>query len=206
MTDSPLLPPGRLADQVRFLLEVDALKTVERRTRLTDGSRLENSAEHSWHAALFALVLAEHAPPGVDLARVIAMLLVHDVVEVDAGDVSAYDEAGRLASVERERLAADRLFGLLPPDQGAALRALWEEFEARDTPESRFAHAMDRLSPILLGHAGQGRSWLAEGITATQVRARNAGVGEVSSALGEVVQAVVRDSVARGWLSRDGEP
>jgi 5'-deoxynucleotidase YfbR-like HD superfamily hydrolase len=202
----PPLPPGRLADQLRFLLEVDALKRVERRTRLTDGSRLENSAEHSWHAALFALVLAEHAPDGVDLARVIAMLLVHDVVEVDAGDVSVYDEAGQAGRAERERLAARRLFGLLPPDQEAALRALWEEFEARETPDSRFANAMDRLSPVLLGHAGQGRSWLAEGIAAAQVRARNAGVGEVSPALGEVVYAVVLDSVARGWLAPDCEP
>ncbi len=202
----PPLPPGRLADQLRFLLEMDALKRVERRTRLTDGSRLENSAEHSWHAALFALVLAEHAPAGVDLARVIAMLLVHDVVEVDAGDVSVYDEAGQTGRAERERLAAGRLFGLLPPDQEAALRALWEEFEARETPDSRFANAMDRLSPVLLGHAGQGRSWLAEGIAAAQVRARNAGVGEVSPALGEVVYAVVLDSVARGWLAPDCEP
>jgi putative hydrolase of HD superfamily len=191
---------GRLAAQLEFLLEVDALKRVERRTRIVGGSRLENTAEHSWHLALFALVLAEHSDEPVDVGRVLAMAVVHDLVEVDAGDTFAYDAAGEAHKPERERLAADRLFGLLPPEQGAQLRALWEEYERGDTPEARFAMAVDRLQPMLLNHADGGRTWREHGISADRVLARNASIGLASASLWEVAQARVADAVAAGLI------
>ena len=199
----PPLPPGRLADQVRFLLEADRLKSVLRRTLISDGSRYENSAEHSWHVALFALLLSEHAREPVDVSRVITMLVLHDLVEIDAGDTYVYDEAGLATKATREQAAADRLFELLPTDQGRALRGLWEEFDACESEDSRFANAVDRLAAILLNFAGRGQVWRRHGVSAQQVRARNAAVGEAAPALGEVVRMVVDDSVARGWLAED---
>jgi putative hydrolase of HD superfamily len=201
--NEPPLPPGRVAEQVRFLLEADALKGVLRQTLVADGSRLENSAEHSWHAALFALVLAEHAAEPPDVGRVLAMLLVHDLVEVDAGDTFVYDDAGLATKAEREQAAADRLFGLLPADQAESLRALWEEFEAGATADARFAGAMDRLPPMLLNSVNRGHTWRLHGVPADRVRARNANVGAASPALGEVVRGVIDDAVARGWIVED---
>jgi putative hydrolase of HD superfamily len=152
--------------QVGFLLEADRLKTVLRQSTLTDGSRRENSAEHSWHLALMALVLAEHAPPGVDLARVMTMVVLHDLVEVDAGDLSVYAAAADQARQGRaERAAADRLFAMLPPAQAASLRALWDEFEERATAEAKFARALDRLQPMLINMVTGGGTWQARGIT-----------------------------------------
>ena len=197
------LPPGRLADQVRFLLEADRLKSVLRRTLISDGSRHENSAEHSWHVVLFALLLSEHARESVDMSRVIAMLVLHDLVEIDAGDTYVYDEAGLATKATRERAAADRLFGLLPPDQRKVLRGLWEEFDARESEDSRFANAVDRLAAVLLNYLGRGEVWRTHRVSAPQVRARNSAVGEAAPALGEVVRVVVDDSVARGWLAED---
>jgi len=197
------LPPGRLADQVRFLLEADRLKSVLRRTLISDGSRHENSAEHSWHVVLFALLLSEHARESVDVSRVIAMLVLHDLVEIDAGDTYVYDEAGLATKATRERAAADRLFGLLPPDQRKVLRGLWEEFDARESEDSRFANAVDRLAAVLLNYLGRGEVWRTHRVSAPQVRARNSAVGEAAPALGEVVRVVVDDSVARGWLAED---
>jgi putative hydrolase of HD superfamily len=203
--EPPPLPPGRVSEQLDFLMEADRLKGVIRRTLVSDGSRFENTAEHSWHAALYALVLAEHAREPVDTARVVAMLVVHDLVEIDAGDTYAYDEVGLTTKVDRERAAADRVFGLLPPDQGTALRALWEEFEAGETADAGFANAMDRLTATLLNHVTRGQQWLAHGVAAGRVRARGAAVGEAAPALGEVVRAVIDDAVARGWL-REEDP
>ena len=198
---------GRVADQLRFLLEVDALKGVLRQSYVLDGSRRENSAEHSWHAALFALVLAEHAAEPVDPSRVIAMLVVHDLVEVDAGDTYVYDDAAQATRAARERVAANRVFGLLPADQGPRLRALWEEFEAGVTADARFANAMDRLAPILLNFVNDGRTWRQHGVTVGKVRARNANVGAAAPALGEVVASIVEDAMDRGWIREDaGEP
>jgi putative hydrolase of HD superfamily len=190
----------RLEAQVGFLLEVDALKRVERRTRITGGSRPENTAEHSWHLALFALVLAEHSDEPVDLGRVLAMCVVHDLVEVDAGDTFAYDTAGEAAKAERERAAADRIFGLLPPEQGDRLRALWEEYERGDTPDARFAMAVDRLQPMLLNHADGARTWREHGITADRVLARNAAIAASSSSLWELARSRVADAVDGGLL------
>jgi len=140
---------NRLAQQLRFVVEIDRLKTVLRQTLLTDASRQENSAEHSWHLALMAALLAEHAGAEVDVTRTMKMVLVHDVVEIDAGDAFCYDAAANVGKEERERLAAERIFGLLPAEQAAELHALWVEFEAGETAEARFAVALDRLQPLL---------------------------------------------------------
>lgn len=196
-------PEGRLGDQLRFLLEVDRLKSVLRQTRIADGTRGENSAEHSWQLALFALVLAEHAPRPVDVSRVISMLLIHDVVEVDAGDTFIYDDRGQETKEARERAAADRIFGMLPADQGQCLRALWEEFEERATPEARFAGAMDRLAPLMLNFVNSGHSWRRHGVPAARVRAVNGRVADAFPELGVFAQALISEAVARGWLSDD---
>lgn len=190
----------RLAAQVGFVLEVDRLKSVLRRGYVADGSRYENSAEHSWTLALMAVVLAEHAADPVDLATVLRMVVIHDLVEVDAGDTYVYDDAGRAAAEERERQAADRLFGLLPDDQGSALRALWDEFEAGTTPEARFARALDRFAGFLLNHASQGASWRENGVSADRVHVRNEPIGSGSPALWDEVQRRLADAVARGWV------
>ncbi|HEX9259046.1 MAG TPA: HD domain-containing protein [Acidimicrobiales bacterium] len=192
--------PSRLSAQLDFLLEADGLKRVERRTRLVGGGRLENTAEHSWHLALFALVLAEHSDEPVDLARVMAMVVVHDIVEIDAGDTFAYDEAGAADKAEREERAADRLFAMLPAEQGAMLRALWEEYERGDTPEGRFAMAIDRLQPMLLNHANDGAAWREHGITADRVLDRNRVMERGSSALWAEAQRRVAEVVERGLL------
>lgn len=164
--------PERLQAQVGFLLAVDALKSVMRQSPIADGSRRENTAEHSWQLALAATVLAEHAHEPVDVARVVAMLLVHDLVEIDAGDTFIYADAHtRTAQEQAEAAAAERIFGLLPGGQGAELRELWEEFEARATPEARFAKSLDRLMPMLLNRAAGGGSWKAHGIHPDRTRA-----------------------------------
>jgi putative hydrolase of HD superfamily len=182
-------PAGdRLTRQVAFLLEADRLKTVLRRTPLTDASRLENSAEHSWHLMLAALVLHESVGD-VDLARVLGMLAVHDLVEIDAGDTFAYDAAGIASKAEREGAAAERIFGLLPDDQRGELRGLWEEFEAQATASSRFANALDRFQPLLQNAAAGGGSWRTHGLHRAQVLQRMA---PVETALPAVWPTVVR--------------
>ena len=191
----------RLQRQIRFILEIDALKGVLRRTYLPGADRPENSAEHSWHVAVMAVLLAEHANETVDVARVVRMLLIHDVVEVDAGDTYVYDTAGAEAKAEREVRAADRVFGLLPEDQGRELRALWEEFEEGRTAEARFAAALDRLMPVLHNVHTEGRSWREHGITADRVIARNARMSEGSEALWEYARSLIEAAVAKGHLA-----
>jgi putative hydrolase of HD superfamily len=159
------LNDGRLSRQIDFVREADRLKTVYRQTLLMDGSRYENDAEHSWHVCLMAALLHEHAgSTGVDLLRVLKMLLVHDIVEIDAGDTYCYDEEAHRDKAERERAAADRLFALLPEDQAGEVRALWEEFEGMGTPEARFAAALDRLQPLLHNYFTRGEAWRRHGV------------------------------------------
>lgn len=198
-----LINNERLARQIDFLIEMDKLKSVARRSPLADGSRVENSAEHSWHLALMAMVLAVYAAEPVDAARVVRMLLVHDIVEIDAGDTYAYDPAANVGKAEREQEAAGRLFGLLPDDQAADLHALWEEFEARATAEARFANSLDRLMPLLHNYLNDGRVWREHGVTAEQVRRRMAPVAEGSPDLGTIVEAILADSLSRGLLETD---
>jgi putative hydrolase of HD superfamily len=189
----------RLGQQLAFLVEADRLKTVLRRSPLAAADRRENDAEHSWHLALMAAVLAEYADEPVDVGRVIQLVVVHDLVEIYAGDTFLHDDAMAASQVARETAAAGRLFGLLPPDQATWMRGLWEEFEARQTPESRFAKAMDRLEPILLNWMARGGTWQAPGVTAAGVRVRTAMIGEASAALWAAGQALIDESEIRGW-------
>jgi putative hydrolase of HD superfamily len=164
----------RLDQIVAFLERADELKRVERMTWVGDESRRENSAEHSWHAALYALVLADELEEPVDVGHTLALLVVHDLVEIGAGDTYAFDEAGKAGQREREERAADELFGALPADTGGKLRALWEEFEARETPEAQLAVAIDRMQALVQNLAVGGRVWKENAITADAVRLRNA--------------------------------
>lgn len=198
-----LIENERLTRQLDFIIEADRLKGVMRRSPLVDGSRPENTAEHSWHVALAALLLSGYANEPVDVARVVGMLLVHDIVEIDAGDTYAYDVSGNRDKVERELRAAARLFGLLPDDQAAEFRALWEEFEDRATAESRFANALDRLMPLLHNYLNDGHVWREHHVNAAQVRGRMAPVAEGSAALGDIVAAVLQNSLARGLLDEE---
>lgn len=185
------MPGSRLDRQLRFISEVDKLKSVERMTSLIGGARRENSAEHSWHLAVMAPLLAEYAPEELDIARVMTMLLVHDVVEIDAGDTFAYDEAGAAGQHERESRAAERLFGLLPDDQARELRSCWDEFEARETPEARFAVALDRFQGLLMNRGNSGGTWKIHGISREQVLERMAPIREGAPALWNVVLTVL---------------
>jgi putative hydrolase of HD superfamily len=190
-----------LAARLRFALEIDSLKSVLRRNSVTDGSRRENSGEHSWHLALMAIVLAPHAGAPVDVGHVVEMLLVHDLVEIDAGDTFVYDAAAREQQEEVERRAADRLFALVPGDEGARLRATWDEFEAAATSEARFAHSIDRLAPLLLNHANRGELWADYGITADRVRAYNAHIADGAPDLWAAAQALIADAAKNGWFA-----
>ena len=186
---------------MRFVAEVGRLKGVLRHTQLTEPPRRENSAEHSWHLALMALALAEHAPAGTDIGKVITMLLVHDLVEIDAGDLFVYADAAQQARQEEaERAAADRIFSLLPGDQAARLRDLWDEFEERRTPEARFARALDRLQPMLENVKVGGGTWTEHAITADQVLAKVALIEDGSPALGRYARDLVDRAVRAGLL------
>jgi len=195
---------GRLDEQIRFITEIDRLKGVLRQTMLAGPGRRENSAEHSWHLAVMAQALAEHAPPGTDIGRVTAMLLVHDLVEIDAGDLFVYADAAQQARQEEaERAAADRIFALLPPDQAGRLRGLWDEFEERRTPEARFARALDRLQPMLANLQTGGGTWREHGITADQVLAKVRLIEDGSPALGRYARDLVNRAVRDGLLAPD---
>jgi putative hydrolase of HD superfamily len=190
----------RLQRQIGFLLEIDKLKTVFRRNLIADGSRTENDAEHSWYFAMAALILRETSAEPVDLLRVLKIALIHDVVEVDAGDTFVYDEAAKLGQQEREEKAARRLFGLLPEDQAAELLTLWREFEDGRTPEARFARAIDRLSAVILNHAAGGISWRRHGVRKAQILAVNERIAAGSPELWTFVRGLIEDAETRGYI------
>jgi putative hydrolase of HD superfamily len=191
----------RLERQLAFLLEIDKLKRIERQTLITGSSRRENTAEHSWHLAVYAALLAEWSDQPIDLGRVLLLCLVHDIVEIDAGDTFAYDVAGNESKVEREQAAADRLFGLLPDDQRDMMRALWDEYEDGSTPESRFANAVDRLQPVMLNHASKNDApWKKHNVTLDQVVARNAPIADGSVALWAAARRRIDEVVAEGGI------
>ncbi len=192
--------PERLAQQIGFLLEIDKLKQVYRQNLISDGSRRENDAEHSWHLAVMAVLLGEYMPEPVDLLKVIKMVLLHDLVEIDAGDVFCYDPGAAVGKEERERKAAERLYALLPEDQGQELKELWAEFEARATAEARFALCLDRLQPLLLNFVTQGGTWRLHSVSAPQVRKRMAPIKEISPQLGEAVEQILQEAISRGIL------
>ncbi|MHC1726699.1 MAG: HD domain-containing protein [Syntrophobacteraceae bacterium] len=190
----------RLRQQIEFLVEIDKLKGIVRQTLLTDKSRMENSAEHSWHFALFAMVLSEYAREQVDLLRVLKMILVHDLVEIDAGDTYCYDVEANKLKAERERSAADRIFNLLPRDQTMEFRALWEEFEENETADSKFAAALDRLQPLLNNYRTDGISWRDHRVVKAQVYSRNSPIKEGTPVLWEYAAGMITDAVAKGWI------
>lgn len=193
---------GRLARQIDFLVEIDKLKGVLRRSYVMGGARLENTAEHSWHLVMLALVLAEYADEPVDVLTVMRMLAVHDLIEIDAGDTFAYDTAGAATKAAREQAAADRIFALLPDDQAVELRSAWEEFESGASAEARFARAVDRLMPLLHNYHSQGRSWQEHGIRPEQVRALNATIGEGSEPLWAYARSLIDAAVGNGFFGR----
>lgn len=196
----------RLEQQLQFILEVDKVKNIFRQTYLADGKRKENDAEHSWHLALMAVLLREYAPGEVDLGKVIPMVLIHDLVEIDAGDTYAYDEAGAATKRAREEKAADRIFGLLPKDQGTWLRELWEEFEAYETLEAKYAHMLDNSQPLFLNDASDGISWAEHQVKRSQIYKRNAKTGEGAPKVWEKMQELVEKHISKGNIVDDRQP
>ncbi len=196
---------ARLVQQVQFIAEVDKLKDIFRQTLTSQSRRNENDAEHSWHLCLCAVVLAEHAnTPDLNLLRVLQMLILHDLVEIDAGDTFAYDVARMADQHEREARAAERIFGLLPPDQAAEFRALWDEIEEKVTPEAKFATALDRFQPMLLNCRTDGAAWQRHGVTHDRVLARNRHIADGSAALWDYAEKMVQAAVDAGHLAPAG--
>ncbi len=196
---------SRLEKQIQFIIEIDKLKKIVRQTLLTDRSRKENDAEHSWHIALMSVLLSEYAQEkGIDLLHVVTMLLVHDLVEIDAGDTFCYDQKGNADKLERETKAADRIFNILPEDQAASFRSLWDEFEAGKTAEARFAAAMDRLQPLLHNYNTEGGTWKEHRILKDQVIIRNSAIEKGSSTLWAFAAQLIDDAVDKGFLRERG--
>ena len=204
----------RLQQQMKFILEVDKVKQIIRQTYLADGSRKENDAEHSWHLALMAVLLKEYANEEVDLAKVIPMVLLHDLVEIDAGDTYAYDQAGLATQRARETkaadrifgrevAAADRIFGMLPEDQGTKFRNLWEELEAYETAEAKFAHVLDNCQPLLLNDASGGKSWKEHTVHKSQIYKRNEHTAEGSREIWEYMQQLIDKHIQLGHVIDD---
>ena len=194
---------ARLEKQIRFIVEVDKVKNIFRQTYLADGKRKENDAEHSWHLALMAVLLKEHMKEEADLEKVMIMVLIHDLVEIDAGDTYAYDEKGAQTKREREVNAAERIFGLLPEDQGIYFRELWEEFEAYEPPEARFAHTMDNFQPLLLNDYNEGKDWTGHQVRISQVLKSNEYTETCSSQIWEYMKELMEKNVAQGRLIDD---
>lgn len=194
----------RLEQQVKFLVEIDKVKNIFRQTYLADSSRKENDAEHSWHLAIAAFLLKEHMKEEVDLLKVIIMVLIHDLVEIDAGDTYAYDEEGKKTQADREKKAADRIYGLLPEEQGKMLYDLWLEFEAQKTPEAKFARVMDNLQPMMLNAATDGKAWVEHGVHLAQIMKRNEHTAEYSETLMEYAREMfIQPNLDNGHIIED---
>ncbi|HHG3224536.1 TPA: HD domain-containing protein [Vibrio parahaemolyticus] len=191
----------RLDKQLALLIELDKLKSVLRRTRVKSAEgRLENSGEHSWHVALMAVLMEEHANAPVDICRVMKMLLIHDVVEIDAGDTFVYDTAASKEQAEKEIKAAERLFGMLPTDQGQELLALWQEFEAAQSDDAKYAKALDRLIPMLLNYHNNGQSWKENSVTREQALTINKRIEFGSVTLWDKAKELIEEATEKGWL------
>ena len=194
----------RLDKQFAFFREIDKEKKIGRQTYLTGARRKENDAEHAWHMAVMTLFLSEYANEEIDVLRTISMLLIHDLVEIDAGDTYAYDETGKATQREREEKAADRIFSLLPEEQGRKLRDLWEEIEERKTPEAKFARTMDYIQPLMLNAASDGKAWEEHGVHLSQVLQRNEKTAEGSEVLWKYAyETFIRPNVEKGRLKED---
>ncbi|MBR4284393.1 MAG: HD domain-containing protein [Anaerotignum sp.] len=193
----------RFEKQMAFILEADKEKNILRQTHLSGGGRQENDAEHAWHMAMMIYLLKEYANEPIDLARTMMMALIHDIVEIDAGDTYAYDETAMASQAERERLAADRIFGLLPDDQRDELRALFEEFEAGETAEAKFARTMDNLQPLMLNNSNNGGDWREHQVTKTQIMKRH-GRNQIGSAfIGEYTRELIEENVRKGNIREE---
>lgn len=191
----------RLKQQIQFITEIDKMKQIFRRNTVIGTERNENDAEHSWHLAVMAILLSEYSvDQELDLLKVVKMVLIHDLVEIDAGDTFCYDEEGYKDKAERENKAADRIFNILPVDQAAEILSLWQEFEALNTPEARFAACLDRFQPLILNYNTNGHTWQTPGITKDNVLERNSLLEEHAPALWEYVQELIEDSVRKGFL------
>ncbi len=194
----------RLLSQVAFIHEIDKLKYIQRKTRLFNSNRSENDAEHSWHLAMMTIVLAEHSNVKVDVLKVLKMVLIHDIVEIDAGDVFLYDTKKSHCNTECERLAAERIFGLLPEDQAAELIALWEEFEACETEEAKFAKSMDRFEPLLQNVSNEGGTWKEYGVDFSNVYKTQVVIKDGSAAIWAMAKPMLEDSMQKGHFKKAG--
>ena len=190
----------RLNEQLNFILEIDKEKNILRQTHLSGHGRRENDAEHAWHMAIMIYLLKEYANSEIDLAKTMMMALIHDIVEIDAGDTYAYDPKGLKTQKEREEKAAERIFGLLPEYQKNEMRALFEEFEAYETPEARFAHTMDNLQPLLLNHSNGGGDWKEHGVCKSQIYQRNKKTNTGSEKLWEHMKGLIRENIEKGSI------
>ena len=188
----------RLEQQIAFIVEIDKVKNIFRQTFLVDGNRKENDAEHSWHIALMAILLKEYAEEDIDILKVMTMVLLHDLVEIDAGDTYAYDTVAASSKREREVKAADRIFGLLPEDQRTDFRALWDEFEAYETADAKYAHLLDNLQPLLLNDASGGISWREHDVKKAQIYKRNERIEETSATIWKKMQEIIDKNIALG--------
>lgn len=188
----------RIEKQLAFALEIDKEKNIFRQTHLSGHGRSENDAEHAWHMALMAYLLREYSNEPVDIARVMLMCLIHDIVEIDAGDTYAYDAAGLATQKAREDAAKERIFGLLPDDQRNELMALFDEFEAYETPESKFAHSMDNLQPLMLNNSNGGADWREHGVSAAQVYGRQNKTRLGSEKLFGIVDRIIKENIKKG--------
>lgn len=193
----------RLKQQIDFMLEIDKEKNIFRQTHLSGHGRNENDAEHAWHLAIMALLLSDYSNEPVDKLRVMSMVLIHDLVEIDAGDTYAYDTAGCATQRERELKAADRIFGILPDEQGSRMRALWEEFEAYETPEAKFAHTLDNFQPLLLNDSNNGGDWKTHGVHKSQIMKRNAKTAEGSREIWEWMERLIAKNIEAGNIIDD---
>lgn len=194
---------NRLEQQLQFILEIDKVKNIFRQTYLADGKRKENDAEHSWHIALMAYLLQEYSDEPVDVPRVMLMVLIHDLVEIDAGDTYAYDAEGAKTKREREVKAAERIFGLLPEDQGQYLRSLWDEFEEYTTADAKYAHLLDNLQPLLLNDASDGKSWEEHVVRKSQIYKRNELIPETSVRVWNAMKNIIQKHVELGRIEED---
>ena len=190
----------RMKQQLTFLMEIDKVKNIFRQTYLADGKRKENDAEHSWHLAIAAFILKEYATEEVDVFKVIIMVLIHDLVEIDAGDTYAYDTAGAKTKRARELAAADRIFGMLPEDQGGYFRELWDEFEAYESADAKYAHLLDNFQPLLLNHESNGKSWSEHQVKKSQIYKRNERIAETSPEVWERMEQIVEEHIKLGHV------
>ena len=195
----------RLQKQMEFIVEVDKVKKIMRQTYLSDASRKEDDAEHSWHLALMAVLLKEYSNEEVDLTKVIPMVLIHDLMEIDAGDTYAYSGESAAVTEARERKAAERVFGILPEDQGKVFRDLWEEFEAYQTPEAKFAHVLDNCQPMLLNDASNGLSWTEHQVRKSQIYKRNEHTAEGSRKIWNYMQSLIQKHIDLGHVIDDSD-